>query len=90
MGTVHAALAAGVPLVCVPGGRDQDDVAARVVFRGAGVRVRRKSPARIGRAVAKVLADESFAESARGIARALAEENGASAAVDAIEALPAV
>src|SRR5262249_2059565 len=38
-GTVIRALAAGVPLVCLPMGRDQNDNAARVVFHGAGVRV---------------------------------------------------
>ena len=36
-GTVIRALAAGVPLVCMPMGRDQNDTAARVVYHGAGV-----------------------------------------------------
>jgi hypothetical protein len=40
MGAVTRALAAGVPFVCVPMGRDQLDVAARVVHCGAGVRLR--------------------------------------------------
>src|ERR1700730_4520662 len=40
MGTVTRALTAGVPLVCIPMGRDQHDVAARVVYHGAGVRLR--------------------------------------------------
>ena len=31
--TINAALADGVPLVCVPDGRDQPDNAARVVLR---------------------------------------------------------
>lgn len=39
LGTVGAALGAGVPLVCVPSGRDQGDNAVRVVEAGAGVRV---------------------------------------------------
>ncbi len=40
MGTVTRALSCGVPLVCIPMGRDQLDVAARVVHAGAGVRPR--------------------------------------------------
>ena len=38
-GTTMKALAAGVPLVCIPMGRDQNDTAARVVHHGAGVRL---------------------------------------------------
>ena len=35
-GTTMKALAAGVPMVCIPMGRDQDGTAARVVGQGAG------------------------------------------------------
>ena len=38
-GTVLKALAAGVPLVCVPMGRDQRDNTPGVLRLGAGVRV---------------------------------------------------
>ena len=44
-GTVIKALAAGVPLVVAPLGRDQPDNAARVVRAGAGLRVSRKASA---------------------------------------------
>ncbi|CAI7977819.1 Glycosyltransferase [Frankia sp. Hr75.2] len=37
MGIVHKAIAAGVPVVAVPFGRDQPEVARRVVEAGAGV-----------------------------------------------------
>jgi UDP:flavonoid glycosyltransferase YjiC (YdhE family) len=36
---VIKALAAGVPLVCLPMGRDQEDTAARVTLSGSGVRL---------------------------------------------------
>jgi UDP:flavonoid glycosyltransferase YjiC (YdhE family) len=42
MGIVHKALAAGVPMVAVPFGRDQPEVSRRVVEAGAGVRVLHK------------------------------------------------
>ena len=44
LGTVHAALAHGLPLVCLPIGRDQPDNAARVEWHGAGLRLSPKSP----------------------------------------------
>ena len=55
------ALAAGVPLVCIPMGRDQNDTAARVVHAGAGVRLRPgTSVSRVRRAVRRVLGDDRF------------------------------
>jgi hypothetical protein len=38
-------LATGVPMVCIPTGRDRDDTAARVVHHGAGVRLSRATSA---------------------------------------------
>ena len=87
-GTVHAALAAGVPLVCLPGGRDQNDVAARVVFHRAGVRVGAgASPAKLRAAIERALADESLRAGARRLADAFAAEDGAARAADEIESL---
>jgi MGT family glycosyltransferase len=53
LGTVHAALAAGVPVVAVPFGRDQPEVARRVEVAGVGVRLpaSRLNPARLRAAV---------------------------------------
>src|SRR5690606_3557947 len=56
-GTLMKGLAAGVPIVCIPIGRDQPDNAARLVYRGAGVRVSKKAPAaKVAAAVRRVLA----------------------------------
>jgi MGT family glycosyltransferase len=74
-GTVIKALAAGVPLVVLPMGRDQLDVAARVTAAGAGVRVKPKaSPARIAAAVREVLDQPSYRRNAERLAAAIAEE----------------
>jgi MGT family glycosyltransferase len=87
-GTTMKALAHGVPLVCVPMGRDQLDVAARVVARGAGVRVRAKaSPAKLAAAVRRVLDDPTYREGAQRLQRAIAEETEHDRAVEALEAL---
>ena len=69
------ALAAGVPMVCMPMGRDQDDTAARVVHAGAGLRIKPKSSAEtIARAVTRVLEDDRFRANARRLADAMAGE----------------
>lgn len=87
-GTTIKALAAGVPLVCLPMGRDQFDVAARVVHRGAGVRLEAaSSPGAIAAALREVLADPTYRSAARHIAGAIAEETAKDRAVAEIEAL---
>jgi MGT family glycosyltransferase len=88
LGTVHAALAHGLPLVCLPIGRDQPDNAARVEWHGAGLRRSPKSsPAVIRAAVESVLNDASFAASARRLAAAFAEERPAARAPSALVAV---
>jgi MGT family glycosyltransferase len=87
LGTVHAALAQGLPLVCLPIGRDQPDNAARVEWHGAGLRLSPTStPAVIRAAVETVLGDPAFAASARRMAAAFAEERPAERALRALEA----
>ena len=87
-GSTIKALAAGVPLVCTPMGRDQLDVAARVVHRGAGVRVDAMAPpGEIGAALRDVLANPDYRRAAEHIASAIAEETAEDRAVEAIEAL---
>ena len=87
-GTVIRALAAGVPLVCIPMGRDQYDVAARVVWHGMGVKLsaRVRAPALKG-AIETVLADERFKEATRRIAKSISQETAGDLAVRELEAL---
>ena len=89
-GTTIKALADGVPLVCLPMGRDQFDIAARVVHRGAGIRLdAAASPSSIAAALRNVLDDPGYREAARRIAGAIAEETAEDRAVAEIEALVA-
>jgi len=89
LGTVHAALAHGLPLVCLPIGRDQPDNAARVKSHGAGLRLSpTSSPAEIRAAVERVLGDPAYAASARRLGAAFLEERPADRALHALEALP--
>ena len=87
-GVTIKALAAGVPLVCLPMGRDQLDVAARVVHAGAGVRLDQAAPPdKIASAARRVLADDSYRDAAERIAAAIAEETASDMAVEEIEAV---
>jgi MGT family glycosyltransferase len=86
--TVNAALADGVPLVCIPDGRDQPDNAARVVVAHAGVRVSKKSsPEKLRRVISQALDDPSIKQGARAMADALARSNGATVIANELERL---
>ena len=85
-GTVMKALAAGVPLVVLPMGRDQLEIAARVVAAGAGVRLKPSaSPAKIAAAVRTLLDDEKYRSSAQGLAAAIAEQTATDRALAELE-----
>lgn len=87
-GTTMRGLVAGVPLVCVPMGRDQDDTAARVVDRGAGVRLSRgASASRIRRTVRRVLEAPSYRRNARALGEAIASRQGCVDVIDSLERL---
>jgi MGT family glycosyltransferase len=73
-GTVMAALAAGVPLVCVPLGRDQPSTAARLEALGAG---RTASPDTVAAAVATTITDEGQRAAALRLRARLAALAGA-------------
>ena len=87
--TVNAALADGVPLVCIPDRRDQPDNAARVVAAHAGVRVSKKSsPEKMRRVISQALEDQSIKHGARAMADALARSDGATVIANELERLP--
>jgi MGT family glycosyltransferase len=88
LGTVHMALAAGVPLICMPHGRDQADTAARVVAAGAGRRLgRRSSRRRLREAISESLADPALDRGAARMRAALRRRDGATRVADELEAL---
>jgi UDP:flavonoid glycosyltransferase YjiC (YdhE family) len=86
LGITQKALAAEVPVVVVPFGRDQAETARRVEFAKAGVRLspRRLSPKRLLDAVHSAI---QCREGAQRVSRAYTAAGGASAAADAIEAI---
>lgn len=89
-GTVITALNFGVPLVCLPMGRDQGDNAARVVWRGAGAQCSNKADVKqLRRAIQQVLAEPRFREEARRIADGIARDGGPGKAIVELEHLAA-
>ncbi len=89
-GTTIKALAAGVPIVCLPMGRDQFDVAARVVHRGAGTRLEASAaPEAISASLSEVLREPGYGKAAAQIADAIAEETSTDRAVEEIEMVSA-
>ncbi|HEY2632386.1 MAG TPA: nucleotide disphospho-sugar-binding domain-containing protein [Solirubrobacteraceae bacterium] len=88
MGIAQKALAAGVPVVVVPFGRDQLETARRVEYAGAGVRLppHRLTPERLIVAVRAAIACRSQAER---VSRLFAAAGGETAAASAIEELVA-
>ncbi len=86
-GTVAKTLAAGVPMLVLPMGRDQGDNAARVVAHGAGFRLERSASAgSIARAVRSLLDDPTFATAAGRLGESIRSSAGPATAVAAVEA----
>ena len=89
-GTVMKALIAGVPLIVVPLGRDQPDNAGRVVYVGAGIRLRKNASADALRtAISRVIDDPRYRAAARHMAARLAAERDDNLVVDELEQVAA-
>lgn len=90
-GTVLRPLMHGVPVLCLPMGRDQPENAVRIAARGAGLTLPKSASAgRIARAVERLLREQSFREQARRLGAAVAAEvDGGQRAAEAIERLAA-
>ena len=87
-GTASKALAHGVPVLAMPLGRDQRDVAARISARGAGRTLKASaSPARIARELRALLGEPGYALAAARVAAEMAEERRSDRAVAELEEL---
>jgi len=72
-GMVAKALLAGVPMVVVPGGGDQWEIANRLVRQGSAQLVRPLEPAALTSAVTEVLSAPHYAEAARRAGASVAD-----------------
>jgi len=88
MSTVATALAEGVPMVCVPQGRDQPLNAARVQELGAGLMIATDAaPGGLANAVQRVLCDPGFRVAAGRLAASTAAVGNGELAADLVEVL---
>lgn len=85
-GSVLKALAAGVPLLCMPIARDQPENAARVVWHGAGLRLASDASCEdIRHALARLLEEDHFRTNAERLSRAIRSEVAENLAVTELE-----
>lgn len=90
-GTVMRALAAGVPLLCMPMGRDQNDNAVRVATRGAGLELSpAASVAQIRSAIQQLLGDSTYRRAAQTLGEAVLRDAAGSTVIEELEAAAAV
>ena len=88
MSTVATALAAGLPMVCVPQGRDQPVNAERVEELGAGLMIAADAPpGALANAVQHVLANPHFRTTAQQLAAGAANVGNGQLAADLVESL---
>jgi MGT family glycosyltransferase len=87
-GTVMAALTHGLPLLCLPMGRDQPMVAERVEALGAGRSLGPDAgPAAIRTVVNEMLGDGRFRENAQRMASLIAQLEGGAVAAQELQAM---
>jgi UDP:flavonoid glycosyltransferase YjiC (YdhE family) len=88
LSTITAALAAGVPLLCIPQGRDQSDNAGRVAASGIGRALATNAPpVQITGALSELLADQAALREARRFADIIAGLGRGDAATRAVAGL---
>jgi MGT family glycosyltransferase len=88
-GTVVRALAAGVPMLVLPHGRDQGDNAVRVTTRGAGLKLgRTASAAKVARSVQRLLDDPSYRIAAERLGEQIRVDAASDALVAELESIP--
>ena len=85
---IGAALTFGVPMVCVPLGREQPDNAAHVEAAGAGLVLDRAATVdELRSALTEAIGDDRYRSAARRLAAAIGDIDGGSQAVVELEAL---
>ncbi len=86
-GTVMKALCLGVPLLCLPMGRDQNDNAAKVVYHKVGLWLNKNAGVvKIKNAVSAILNDQRFKNNAVSLGQLIREEAEQNRAVAYLEA----
>jgi UDP:flavonoid glycosyltransferase YjiC (YdhE family) len=87
LNTVLESLSEGVPIVALPQGNDQPEVAARVEARGAGIVIPRSklNVSRLRHAVSRVLEETSYRANAQELRRKMQRVDGPAMAAHLFE-----
>lgn len=89
-GTIMRALANGLPLICIPMGRDQNDNAAKIVFHGCGISLSTKSGKdKIKAAIKKILSTDSYSQKAGAMQTEILQEASKDLGIAELEQLAA-
>jgi len=89
-GTVIRSLAFGIPLVCMPMGRDQTANAARVAYRGVGMRLNKKAGAKkIAETIHKVVEKPEYRKRAQDLSVKIQQQSQWQKACEELEAVAA-
>jgi MGT family glycosyltransferase len=87
-GTIMRALAHGLPLICMPMGRDQNDNAAKIVYHGCGISLSTKSSKHIIKvAIQKIINSGRYSQQARAMQAEILQEASKDLGVDELEKL---
>ncbi|WP_432493080.1 nucleotide disphospho-sugar-binding domain-containing protein [Kineococcus gypseus] len=87
--TLLKALAAGVPVLCLPMGRDQHDNVVRAARHGAALGLRRSaSPAAIAAGVRRLLEEPAFGRAARAFGEGVRARAASPLLLEELESLP--
>lgn len=87
-GTVMRALSAGVPLLCLPMGRDQNDNAAKVKYHGAGLSLNKSASASaIRKKVQQLLQEDTYTDGASRLGAPIRKDASSTQLVESLEAL---
>ncbi|MBI1683102.1 glycosyltransferase [Caulobacter hibisci] len=87
-GSTLRPLMAGVPLLCLPMGRDQNDNAMRAAHRGAAITLSPDAaPEKIGQALSRLLDEPAWREAAKALGDGITADAKGRGAAQALEAL---
>jgi MGT family glycosyltransferase len=86
-GTIIRALANGLPIICLPMGRDQYDNAMKVTLKGCGIQLSPKSsPRGIQRAVEQILSNNKYKANAKKMQDEILKHSGIEDVISEINA----
>jgi MGT family glycosyltransferase len=87
-GTILRSLQHGVPLICMPIGRDQDDNAVKTNYHGCGLKLKPgSSSTKINKAIQKILKDNRYKNNAQIFQKELEDKSCQQGMIERIEDL---